>query len=189
MAPASGAISANAVSEPVESSFRFASRVFEDWLSKRPRVVAHHMRGWTRDRRALASLASLRFDPGCFSRRLLTMKELPGRYQQFKQEFPKISQAYDAIGRLTAESGPLDEKLVQLIKLGMAVASSQEGAVHSHTRRASEAGATREEIRQVALLALTTVGFPRMMAGLTWIDDVLKGIAPRNRGARTARTK
>ena len=117
------------------------------------------------------------------------MKGLPGRYQQFKQQFPEISRAYDDIGRLTAEAGPLDEKLVQLIKLGMAVASAQEGAVHSHARRASEAGATREEIRQVALLALTTVGFPRMMAGLSWIDDVLKGIAPRSRGARTTRGK
>jgi AhpD family alkylhydroperoxidase len=76
-----------------------------------------------------------------------------------------------------------------LIKLGMAVASGQEGAVHSHTRRASEAGATREEIRQVALLALTTVGFPRMMAGLTWIDDVLVRVAPKSRGAKTTRAR
>jgi 4-carboxymuconolactone decarboxylase len=117
------------------------------------------------------------------------MKELPGRYQQFKRQFPKISQVYDDIGRLTAEAGPLDEKLVQLIKLGMAVASAQEGAAHSHTRRALEAGATREEIRQVGLLALTTVGFPRMMAGLSWIDDVLKGVAQRSRGIRTTRAK
>ena len=117
------------------------------------------------------------------------MKKLPGRYQQFKQQFPKISRAYDEIGRLTAESGPLDEKLVQLIKLGMAVASAQEGAVHSHARRALEAGAKREEVRQVALLALTTVGFPRMMAGLTWIDDVLKGVAPKSRGTKTTRAR
>ena len=117
------------------------------------------------------------------------MKELPGRYQQFKQQFPKISRAYDDIGRLTAKSGPLNEKLVQLIKLGMAVASGQEGAVHSHARRASEAGATREEIRQVALLGLTTVGFPRMMAGLTWIDDVLAGVAPKSRSGKTTRAR
>ena len=117
------------------------------------------------------------------------MEELPGRYEQFKRQFPKISQVYDDIGRLTAEAGPLDDKLVQLIKLGMAVASGQEGAVHSHARRALEAGAAREEIRQVALLALTTVGFPRMMAGLTWIDDVLKSVAPKSRGARTTRAK
>lgn len=117
------------------------------------------------------------------------MKKLPGRYQQFRQQFPKISQAYDDIGRLTAEVGALDEKQVQLIKLGMAVASAQEGAVHSHARRALEAGATHEEIRQVALLALTTVGFPRMMAGLSWIDDVLKGVSRRSRGVRTTRAR
>ncbi len=117
------------------------------------------------------------------------MKKLPGRYQQFKQQFPKISRAYDDIGRFTAECGPLNEKVVQLIKLGMAVASGQEGAVHSHTRRASEAGATREEIRQVALLGLTTVGFPRMMTGLTWIDDILKGVAPKSRRVRTTKSR
>ena len=117
------------------------------------------------------------------------MKGLPGRYQQFRQQFPKISQAYDDIGRLTAEAGPLDEKLIQLIKLGIAIASAQEGAVHSHARRAFEAGATREEIRQVALLALTTVGFPRMMAGLSWIDDVLKDVARKRRGVRTTRAR
>ncbi len=103
------------------------------------------------------------------------MKELPGRYRDFRRQFPAISEAYDDLGRMLAEAGPLDEKHIQLIKLGMAVASGQEGAVHSHARRALEAGAKPEEVRQVALLAMTTVGFPRMMAGLSWIDDVLKG--------------
>ncbi len=117
------------------------------------------------------------------------MKELPGRYQQFRQQFPEISKVYDDIGRLTAEAGPLDQKLVQLIKLGIAIASAQEGAVHSHARRAFEAGATREEVRQVALLSLTTVGFPRMMAGLSWIDDVLKDVARKSRGVRTPRAR
>jgi 4-carboxymuconolactone decarboxylase len=103
------------------------------------------------------------------------MKELPGRYRQFRKQFPAISEAYDDLGRTLAEAGPLDEKQIQLIKLAMAVASGQEGAVHSHARRALEAGATPEGIRHAALLAMTTVGFPRMMAGLSWIDDVLKG--------------
>ena len=103
------------------------------------------------------------------------MKELPGRYRDFRRQFPAISGAYDDLGRMLAEAGPLDEKQVQLVKLGMAVASAQEGAVHSHARRALEAGAKPEEVRQVALLAMTTVGFPRMMAGMSSIDDVLKG--------------
>ena len=85
---------------------------------------------------------------------------------------------------MLAEAGPLDEKQVQLVKLGMAVASAQEGAVHSHARRALEAGARPEEVRQVALLALTTVGFPRMMAGMSWVDDVIKGGLGGKRKAR-----
>ena len=48
----------------------------------------------------------------------------------------------------------------------MAIAAGLEGAVHSHARRALEAGATRDEVRHVGLLALTTIGFPRMIAGL-----------------------
>lgn len=114
------------------------------------------------------------------------MKELPGRYRLFRTEFPRISRAYDDLGRMLAEAGPLDEKWVQLVKLAMAVASGQEGAVHSHARRALEAGAAKDEIRQVGLLALTTVGFPRMMAGLSWIDDVLKaGLGGKRKTSRT----
>ncbi len=49
-----------------------------------------------------------------------------------------------------------------------------EGAAHSHVRRALEAGATPDELRHAALLALTTLGFPNMMKGLMWVEDVLK---------------
>lgn len=103
------------------------------------------------------------------------MRKLPGRYEEFRTEFPLIAAAYDEIVHLTTAAGPLDQKLIQLVKLGMALASGQEGAVHSHTRRALEAGATHDEVRHIGLLALTTLGFPRMMTGLTWIDDVAKG--------------
>jgi 4-carboxymuconolactone decarboxylase len=110
------------------------------------------------------------------------MAQLPGRYREFRKQFPDIARAYDDIGRATAEAGPLDEKTAQLIRLGMALAAGLEGAVHSHARRALEAGASRDEVRHVGLLALTTVGFPRMMTGLSWIDDVRKPAkAPRRR--------
>ncbi|MCS7235812.1 MAG: carboxymuconolactone decarboxylase family protein [Armatimonadota bacterium] len=49
------------------------------------------------------------------------------------------------------------------------------GAVRSNTRRALEAGATPEEIRHVALLAVTTRGFPAAVAGLKWVEEVLAG--------------
>ena len=67
----------------------------------------------------------------------------------------------------------VDKLFRALVKLGIATGASLEGAVHSHTRRAREAGCTPDEIRQVVLLATTTLGFPSMMAALSWVDDVL----------------
>ena len=56
----------------------------------------------------------------------------------------------------------------------MAIGARLEGAVHSHTRRALEAGATAEEIHHVVLLGVTTLGFPHTVAALTWVEDDLK---------------
>ena len=42
------------------------------------------------------------------------------------------------------------------------------------TRRALEGGCSPEDIRHVVVLATTTLGFPSMMATMTWVDDVLE---------------
>ena len=55
-----------------------------------------------------------------------------------------------------------------LVSLGMAAANKSETAVHSHTHRALEAGATQAEIEHAVLLGITTLGFPNMMMALTW---------------------
>ncbi len=101
------------------------------------------------------------------------MSHLPAAYQRFQERYPALWKAYDELGAAVHHAGPLDEKTRALVKLGIAIGNQSEGAVHSHTRKALEAGATAEEIRQVGLLALPTIGFPNMMAALTWIDDIL----------------
>jgi 4-carboxymuconolactone decarboxylase len=55
----------------------------------------------------------------------------------------------------------------------MSLGARMEGAAHSQARKAIDAGATADEIRHAALQATTTLGFPQMMAGLSWIEDVL----------------
>jgi 4-carboxymuconolactone decarboxylase len=100
--------------------------------------------------------------------------KLPGRYLQFQKQFPEVFQAYDALGNATAGAGPLDGKTRALVKLALAVGAQMEGAVHSHTRRALEAGCTPDEIRHLVLLGTTTLGFPTMMKSLSWVEDVLK---------------
>jgi 4-carboxymuconolactone decarboxylase len=102
------------------------------------------------------------------------MKNLPGHFSKFLEAYPKVAEAYNALGTATAEAGPLDIKTQCLIKLGMAVASAQEGATHSHVRKSLEAGASADEIRHAVILATTTLGFPTMMRGLAWVGDVLE---------------
>ncbi|MEN8142996.1 MAG: carboxymuconolactone decarboxylase family protein, partial [Thermodesulfobacteriota bacterium] len=70
--------------------------------------------------------------------------------------------------------GPIDEKTSQLIQLAAAAASRSEGSVHSHARRAFEAGASREEIYHALILLASTIGFPNTMAALSWAEDVIE---------------
>ena len=100
--------------------------------------------------------------------------KLPAGYLQFQTRYPKVFQAYDALGAATAEAGPLADKTRALVKLAIAAGGQMEGAVHSHTRRALEAGCSAEEIYHVALLGTTTLGFPTMMKTFSWVDDVLR---------------
>lgn len=99
--------------------------------------------------------------------------KLPGRFLKFQKNFPDIYKAYDALGAATASAGPLDGKTRALVKLAIAVGGQMEGAVHSHTRRAVEAGCTPADIRHVALLSTTTIGFPSMMKTLSWVEDII----------------
>ncbi len=100
--------------------------------------------------------------------------KVPTRFQQFGNKYPAIMRAYEALGEATQQAGPLDAKTRCLVKLAIAIGGWREGAVHSHTRRALQGGCTPDEIRHVVLLATTTLGFPSMMAALSWVEDVLQ---------------
>ncbi len=98
---------------------------------------------------------------------------LPEVYTGFRRDFPGVAAALDGLGEALDGAGPLDERTARLVKLGLAVGALAEGAVRSNVRKALAAGATSAEVRQVALLAITTCGFPGAVAGLAWVDEVL----------------
>ena len=113
------------------------------------------------------------------------MGQLPKPYQQFARENAAVVKAYETLGEACAKAGPLDAKTRELVKLGMAIGGRLEGAAHSHTRRALEAGATPREIRHVVALAAPTLGFPTAVAAFTWVEDLLakaRGRARRQHG-------
>jgi 4-carboxymuconolactone decarboxylase len=101
------------------------------------------------------------------------MSEIPKRFIKFTEDYPEVGKAYAELGYAVHHAGPLDEKTRALIKLAISTGARLEGAVHSHARKAVQAGCTNEEMRQVAILSLPTIGLPSMMAALSWIDDII----------------
>ncbi len=105
----------------------------------------------------------------------ITMPKPPKRFQKFSADYPEVASAYEELGNAVHGSGPLDKKTRALIKIGISTGAGLEGAVHSHVRKALEAGVSPEEIRHAALLALPTIGLPPMMSAMSWVEDELSG--------------
>lgn len=103
------------------------------------------------------------------------MSKLPGQYVSVRTRFKKYFTALNNLGKAAREAGPLDEKTSHLIQLAAAATVRSEGAVHSHARRALEAGATPDELSHALLLITSTIGFPTVSAALSWVEDVIAG--------------
>lgn len=101
-------------------------------------------------------------------------QSIPGAAGELADQHPAIWDAYSALGKATAEAGPLTERERRLVKLALAIGAGSEGAVHSHTRRAKFEGIEDAAIDQVAMLAIGPLGLPRAVAAKTWIEDIVK---------------
>jgi alkylhydroperoxidase/carboxymuconolactone decarboxylase family protein YurZ len=106
----------------------------------------------------------------------------PEAYEAFVQRYPKLGQAWEAIHEAGNE-GPLNERTVRLVKLGVAVGAMREGAIHANVRKALALGVTRAEIEQVISLAAGTLGLPSTVAVHTWIAPHLDGSGRSMKGA------
>lgn len=102
-------------------------------------------------------------------------KDLPSAASQIAEHHPDVWRAFESLGEACAHAGPLDARTRHLIKIAIAIAGGSEGATHSHVRRALADGVSPDEIRHATLLVAPTLGFPRAVAGRTWVEDVLNG--------------
>ncbi len=107
------------------------------------------------------------------------MQKVPERFQNFTKKHPQIAAAYERLSDECQKSGPLNERERAIAKLGIAAGSHMEGSVHSQVRKALDAGLEPNEIRHTIMLGLTAIGFPRMMAALTWAEDILRMQDPK----------
>lgn len=95
----------------------------------------------------------------------------PKTFREFVGKYPVLGEAHQRVGREVEALGPLDARQCALVKIGISIGAGLESAVRAHVRRASAAGATREEIEQAILLAMNTVGFPRTVAAWSWANE------------------
>ena len=102
------------------------------------------------------------------------MREVPEKFRIFCERHPGVSAAYENLATECRKSGPLNVKEQALARLGIAVGAQVEGAVRSQARKALDAGLTPGEIRHAIMLSITTIGFPRMMAALSWVEDIME---------------
>jgi len=105
--------------------------------------------------------------------------ELPGTAGQVAREKPALWRAFQALGAATGEAGPLSEREQRLVNLALAIGGDSEGATHSHARRGIADGLSGDDLEHVAFLAITTLGWPQAIRGLTWVRDVTRGPSPR----------
>ena len=99
-------------------------------------------------------------------------EDVPRTYQRFTERFPAIGEAHVAVGK-AGDEGPLDRKMVELIKLGICVGAGLESASKSHARRAVQHGAIPEEVEQAVSLAVNPVGLPRTVMAWQWVTEQL----------------
>ena len=97
---------------------------------------------------------------------------LPPAAQRIADEHPDVWAAFQRLGAAVSDAGPLDARTKRLVHLALAIGADSAGAVHSHARRGLDEGISATELEHVALLAVTTLGWPQAVRGLTWVTDV-----------------
>jgi alkylhydroperoxidase/carboxymuconolactone decarboxylase family protein YurZ len=102
-------------------------------------------------------------------------EKLPANFQRFKEAHPGIYEAFEELGRRLHETGTLPERERRLVKLGIAIGLGTEGGVHSAVRFALSGGCSKEDVSHAARLAITTIGWPRALAAMSWVEDLLDG--------------
>lgn len=99
--------------------------------------------------------------------------DFPKWTKHFQKTYPKIWRAFQQLGEECHAAGPLDPRTRRLVKIGIAAACGSEGGVHSAVRNALAEGVSPDEVRHSILLSITTIGFPKAQAVLSWAEDVL----------------
>lgn len=111
----------------------------------------------------------------------LRRDELPRTWRRLGDQYPEIVAAYDTLSDVCREAGPLDAASVALVKLAVSVGRGSQRTVHAHAKKALRAGADPDALRQIALVALPTIGLPAALDALQWVEESIRESSPASR--------
>lgn len=101
------------------------------------------------------------------------MNDVHQIFTRFKEEFPEVYEKHEALGKVIHEkSGPLPPQTRWLIKIAVSAACDHQRALETHIHKALAAGISKEEIKHVLLLLMSTSGFPSFMKAYTVLDRI-----------------
>jgi alkylhydroperoxidase/carboxymuconolactone decarboxylase family protein YurZ len=88
-----------------------------------------------------------------------------------------VAEAYDSLAR-SVTAGPLDAATVAVVKVALSAGQGSWRGVHAHARKALEAGVGAGALRQVALVAMPTLGLHASLDALRWIEEIIDEARP-----------
>ncbi|MBI5746762.1 MAG: carboxymuconolactone decarboxylase family protein [Nitrospirae bacterium] len=103
----------------------------------------------------------------------INVKELPKSLQAFIKTHPKVWEAHQMLGVACKDSGPLNDKTLELIKIGISGARENMTSFKTHVRLALRAGVSKDEIEHTILQLLPATGINTMMMELLWAREVI----------------
>lgn len=118
------------------------------------------------------------------NRRAAGEQKTPRSWQRFASRYPTVADAYDALSVACRDAGPLDEQTIALVKVAISVGGNIDRTVHIHAKKALRAGVLPDELMQVAVIAMPTIGLARALDALRWIDESIEEACAPSQSAR-----
>ena len=108
-------------------------------------------------------------------------RELAGPSRELRAEIPEVYEAFLSLSGAAMAEGALPALTKELIALAIAITRECDGCVASHARGAARAGATRQQVAEVAGVAILMNGGPGTVWGpraLEAFDQFSEAVPP-----------
>ncbi len=90
---------------------------------------------------------------------------LSGAMADVRKGIPEVAKAFGALASAATADGAMDKRTKELVALAISIARGCEGCIGFHTQAAKKAGASRDEVIEIAGMAIYMGGGPSFVYG------------------------